>query len=395
MTPRGFVHPDFALVRRVFAKQVPRSGRGGSAVCVYLRGECVVDLWAGTRDDEGNPWQGDTLAFSYSTTKGVLATLVHILVDRGMVDYDDPVAMHWPEFGQRGKEHITLRQILCHEAGLYDVGGLVEHADWMLSWPRMVELLEQSAPVHTPGGAVGYHGLTFGWLVGELIERISGVRLSTLVGEAIAEPLGLEGLHLGLPRSAAHRRARLVDGRIGGAAGCGSPLRARIERLGAAGGPVDPTPLEQALMPRGIETIDFNRMVDQRIRIPAIDGMFDARSLARLYAALAGGGVLDGARLLSERTLARATEVQNRARGQVIPLPMHWRLGYHRVPSARERASRAFGHFGIGGSGAWADPERELAVALVLNHGVGTPFGDTRIIRIGTAAIRSADRRGD
>jgi CubicO group peptidase (beta-lactamase class C family) len=128
-------------------------------------------------------------------------------------------------------------------------------------------------------------------------------------------------------------------------------------------------------------------------KIPALSGFFSARSLARLYAALACGGQLDGFRLLSETTLAEATRVQSRRQGRVIPRPMDWRLGYHRIPVVRAQAPDAFGHFGIGGSGAWADPARGLAVALVLNSGTGTPFGDTRIVRVSSNAVQVADAR--
>jgi CubicO group peptidase (beta-lactamase class C family) len=140
--------------------------------------------------------------------------------------------------------------------------------------------------------------------------------------------------------------------------------------------------------------LDMNSAEFRAASVPAANGRFTARSLARLYACLAGGGEIDGVRLVSPETVSKMAEVQNRGAGRVIPLPMHWRLGYHRVFTTRGRVPRGFGHFGFGGSGAWADPDRDLAVALVVNSGVGTPFGDTRIARIGSAAVRCADRRG-
>ena len=165
----------------------------------------------------------------------------------------------------------------------------------------------------------------------------------------------------------------------------------RVLRLASVS--LDAVSMASALIPRGIEDLDFNSEEFVSVPIPAANGMFTARSLARLYAMLAGDGEIDGVRLLKRETVWRATEVQNRGVGRVIPLPMHWRLGYHRVPTVGARVPNGFGHFGFGGSGAWADPDRELSVALTLNSGVGTPFGDLRMVRIGTAAARCADRR--
>jgi len=378
-------------------RQIPRQRPGGAAVCVYHRGECVVDAWAGTRDAEGNAWREDTVALSYSTTKGVLATLLHILVDRGLAEYDEPVCRYWPGFAQAGKQDITLRNVLCHEAGLYSIRDIIDDARRMLDWKYMVEALEQASPTHAPGECHGYHGLTFGWLVGELIQRIADAPLRDVLSRELAEPLELDGLYIGLAPDQFSRRALLIQSRLGvdeqgrpGSRSCGELIGGGLQRSAM---PADPVQLERALLPDGIEDLDFNDEALVSAEIPAVNGMFTARSLARMYAALAGGGSLNGVRLLSKRTLERASEIQSRRRGRVIPLPMHWRLGYHRVPTLRAKLPRAYGHFGFGGSGAWADPDRDLAVALVLNSGLGTPFGDTRIIRLGSVAAIAADGR--
>ena len=393
----GHVHQDFWAVARLLGKQVRRSGGGGAAVCVYHRGECVVDVWAGSRDGEGTPWTADTLALSYSTTKGVTATLLHVLVDRGLLDYDDRVADYWPEFAQSRKERITVRHLLSHSAGLYDVRSMVDHGNRMLDWEYMTEALAESSPAHEPGVRHAYHGFTFGWLVGELIQRVSGKPFAALLESEIAEPLDLDGLYVGLPEDQMHRRATLKLAR----AATESSTLDRIRPLGRglnralrfARIPVDLSRVQAALMPHGIEEVDFNSDAFARVPIPAANGMFTARSLAKLYAVLAGGGAMNGVRLLSEGTLRRATEVQTRAIDGVVPFPMHWRLGYHRANTIGVRMKNAFGHAGFGGSGGWADPDRNLAVAMVLNSGVGTPFGDLRIVRIGSAAARCADRR--
>src|SRR5262249_42411849 len=169
----------------VFRFQLQQARGGGAALCAYHRGEPVVDLWGGVRDERGRPWQKDTLALCYSTTKGVAATLLHVLADRGLLDYSAPVARYWPEFAAAGKAQITVRQVLCHEAGLYRIRDLVDHARRLLDWDYMVERLAAAPPCHAPGAAHGYHGLTFGFLVGELIQRVTGARFRDVLAEEL------------------------------------------------------------------------------------------------------------------------------------------------------------------------------------------------------------------
>jgi CubicO group peptidase (beta-lactamase class C family) len=397
----GYIHPDFSDVARVLRRQIPGSRRrgrpGGAAVCVYHRGEVVVDCWGGTRDAEGDPWEEDTLSLSYSTTKGVASTLLHVLADRGLVDYDAPVAEYWPEFAEAGKARITVRQVLCHEAGLYRVRDMIDHARRLLDWKHMVEALARSNPCHEPGATHGYHGWTYGWLVGEIVQRVTGRNFAQALASELAEPLGLDGCYVGLPAEQMHRRAQLLQARRIARPRPGAlvPMagRAVARALGLAGVPIDLAHTHAALVPPGIEEVDFGSEAWATASIPAANGIFNARSLARIYAMLAGGGAIDGVRLLSRETVERATRVQNRGIGRVVPYPMHWRLGYHRVNTFGVRVPRGFGHSGFGGSGAWADPDRQLALGMVLNSGLGTPFGDLRIIQISTAALRCADRR--
>jgi CubicO group peptidase (beta-lactamase class C family) len=397
----GYIHPDFSDVARVLRRQIPdlrRRGRaGGAAVCVYHRGEVVVDCWGGTRDAAGRPWQEDTISLSYSTTKGVASTLLHILADRGLVDYDRPVADYWPEFAAAGKERITIRQVLCHEAGLYRIRDMIDDAARMLDWKYMSDALAASAPCHEPGEAHGYHAWTYGWLVGEIVQRVTGRRFSEVLESELAGPLGLDGCYVGVPQDQMHRRASQVPGRSLSRLRLGNVVpavgRALHRAFDFAGIPVDLTQAHAALVPPGIERLDFGSEAWAAATVPAANGMFTARALARLYAMLAGGGEIDGVRILSQETVERASQVQNRGVGRVVPYPLQWRLGYHRVNTLGARVPRGFGHSGFGGSGGWADPERHLALGLVLNSGTGTPFGDLRIVRISTTAIRCADRR--
>lgn len=396
----GHIHPDFAAVESTLRHQL-RNYPGGAAVCVYHRGECVVDLWGGYKDDAGTLWTRDTMAPSFSTTKGVAATLLHIYADRGLIDYDARVSKYWPEFGQAGKKAITVRQVLSHQSGLYHIRQMIDHVDRLRDWKHMIHAIEQAKPAHKPGTRTGYHGLTFGFLVGEIIQRVTGKKFSDLVQKEIARPLKLDGLFIGTPAHEIPRAAkllfpdstkRLTQTSLGSVLEVGA---SRLSRwLGLFGVDSDLASVFDALAPRGVSDFDFGSPETLRVAIPAANGLFTARSLAKLYALLANGGELDGVRLLSRETLAEATTVQ-RPTGKlsVIPFDMRWRLGYHGVATTRGFPRQAFGHFGFGGSGAWADPVTGLSVALIVNSGLGSPFGDLRTARIGGAAWSCAKAR--
>lgn len=394
---QGFVHPDFSQVADLLRKQLPKSGLGGAAVCVYHHGECVADIWGGTRNEDRDPWEKDTLSLSFSTTKGVASTLLHVLADKHLIDYDIPVVHYWPEFGQGGKSRITVREVLCHEAGLYAIRSMVEHADEMCDWDAMIHYIEKAKPVHVPGTANGYHGLTYGYLVGEIVRRVTGMSFTEALQEYLAKPLKLDGLHCGLPVSELSRRARLIIPHRAAPSGkkTGTWRKAMVKMaingaLSITGSSIEHT--KQGLLPRGMSAFDFNSEAVVSSCIPAANGMFTARSLAKLYGALANEGAVDGVRILSSDRIRRMGEIQSTRRDKVVHLPMKWRMGYHRVFTTGPRTPNAFGHFGFGGSGAWCDPSRGLSVAMTLNSGVGTPFGDSRIAYINSAALRAVDR---
>jgi CubicO group peptidase (beta-lactamase class C family) len=399
----GEVRAPFEALTGVLERMVWRSG-GGAALCVYHRGEPVADLWAGVRDRAGRPWQRDTMSPSFSTTKGVAATTLHVLVDRGLLDYDDRVSRFWPEFAQANKQDITVRQVLCHQSGLYHIRQMIDRAEELLDWQRVIRAIERATPIHKPGERTGYHGLTFGFLVGEIVQRVTGMAFSEVVRETLARPLGLDGCFIGTPEHELHRAAELIRSRWVSyaqrfasegllTASVAALIRAGERVLNLGGAQVDAQSILDALAPRGISWLDFSAWQTLRATIPAANGLFTARSLARIYAALAAGGALDGVRILSEATLKRATERQPATEHiHVIPFDMGWRLGYHSVITSQGCPRQAYGHFGLGGSGAWADPELQLAVALIVNSGVGSPLGDLRIVRIGGAALACARR---
>ena len=399
----GYIHPSFDRVAQLLREQLSATP-GGAAVCVYHRGSCVVDLWGGARDAEGRTWQADTMSPSFSTTKGIASTLLHMMVDRGLLEYDEPVARYWPEFAQAGKERVTVRHVLAHQSGLYHIRQMVDRAQRMTDWDYMIRAIEQTEPVHPPGERTGYHGLTYGYLIGEILQRVTGKPFRELVQEELVQPLGLDGMYIGAPSEELYRAAELIwpknsrlqpylpRGFTRGLLGRSAPVLNQGARL--FGLELDVQSILDSLAPRGISSFDFGANATLRASIPAANGLFTARSLARVYAALAGGGELDGVQLLSRKTLRRAMRRQRRgSKLAVIPFDMRWRLGYHGVFTTQGSPRNAFGHFGFGGSGAWADPSRNLSVALIVNAGLGTPFGDLRIARISSAALSAADAR--
>jgi CubicO group peptidase (beta-lactamase class C family) len=383
----GVWEPGFAEVATGLDTVVREHGEGGAAVAVYHRGRLVVDAWTGVRDESGTPWTPETLVMAFSTTKGVTSTLLHQCVDRGLLDYDDPVAEHWPEFAVNGKAAITVRQVLCHQAGLYDVTQIAADAAELYDWERMVAGVASMTPAFEPGSVTAYHALTFGWLVGGLIERVAGRTFRDVLATELVEPLALDGCFIGVPPSELARVAGLFHGR----------LRAELQRDPAEmvsvardlGFTVHPD-LIAAALPAWAADPDVADAVEQPL--PAGNGCFTARSLGRLYAALAAGGSIDGVRVLSAETLTRATEVQSDRADLVLALPIDWRLGYHGVITSAGVLPGGFGHSGLGGSGAFADRERDLAVAFLPNGLGGLIAGDARLMEIGGAAVRCADQ---
>lgn len=409
MQVRGYSHPDFRSLRDTVRWCAPARGPGGVAIAVYHRGELVADLACGTRDRNGTPFEPETLALSMSTGKGVMATLLHQMVDRAVLDLDAPVARYWPEFGKNGKGAITLRQAASHRAGLYSIARVIDSSEEMFDWDHMVRVIEDMWPVHQPDTDFGYHAWTGGWIIGEVLQRATGKAFPQLIKENLADPLELDGLYMGLPESELPRVAeflipkfprRILRGRPRG-------VRAQVRRTAsttarwhsAVGQFVD------AMIPPGLgDVLGDPRWLTSVI--PSGNGVFNARSLARLYGALSRGGALNGVRLLSASALADATEDQNRRIGRVIPFPLRFKVGYMRPVSLGVRFSfaqrhfdlglpnpHAFGHFGFGGSGAWADPERELGVAIVTNCFGGRIPGDLRPVAVATATAHCAGRR--
>jgi CubicO group peptidase (beta-lactamase class C family) len=258
----------------------------------------------------------------------------------------------------------------------------------------MKRLIAAARPAHEPGAQHGYHALTYGWLVGGIIEAVAGRPLQRVLNEELVDPLGLDGMFIGMPHNELYRRARLItqDGIMTPAKqseGWSTSLLAWCE-WGLAKLGVDFAEFRAALVLN--EPFDWNAQATVEAMIPAANGQFTARSLARMYAMIANGGELDGVRLLSKDRVREMGEIRSKRRDRVVFVPMHWRMGYHKAFCIGASAPGAFGPYGFGGSGGFCDPSRGLAVAMTLNSGVGTPMGDTRMPRIARAAIKAVDR---
>jgi CubicO group peptidase (beta-lactamase class C family) len=390
MAYRGYVEPAFEPVARLFAKLITAPDRGGGSFVVRYGDRTVVDIWGGVADPRtGRPWQRDTLGLSFSTSKGVAATIIHRLADRGLLDYDEPVAAYWREFAAGGKDRITVRQLLSHQAGLDALTPVAPDAASLLDHIAAEERLAARTPEYK-AGTPAYHSITYGWLLAGLARAITGQGMEALVQTEINQPLEIDGLHYGLPEDGDAGRISASVGSLGALVGLGRyALRMR-----------GPTPGRRLLHsifvpdmavifsghePRALETV-----------MPAANGMFTAESLATMYAALGNGGVADGRRLLSYETARALSRVQTRAPDRNLVVPMVWRLGYHQAFVPRAWLPRAFGHFGYAGSGGWCDPATGLAVAFVSNriYPVSSPFGDLALMKLGRAALTAARAGG-
>jgi len=364
----------FARVHEVF-EQSFASGEVGASLAVALDGELVLDLWGGHRDGaRTKPWSRDTLANVYSTTKGMTAICANRLVDAGKLDLDAPVASYWPEFAQAGKANVPVRWLLCHKAGVAALrkpvppGGLYD-------WKLMTSALAAETPWWEPGTAHGYHALTYGFLVGEVVRRIDGRSLGAYFREELAKPLGLD-FHIG---TGPEHDARIADMLPAPPSppGAPNPFAAAAQNPESLVGKAFGNPM---LGPGTVNTREW-----RGAEIPAANGHGTARGLARIYGALATGGELDGVRVLSPAQIARANTEQAFGQDQVLA-PLHSRFGLGfmltqpMIPFGPN--PRAFGHPGAGGSIAFADPDARLGFAYVMNQmqvGLG---GDARGFRL-------------
>jgi CubicO group peptidase (beta-lactamase class C family) len=354
----GATDPHFACAVRAFAAMFPGRRFGGGALAVYLDGEPVVDVWTGWSDRSGQtPWAADTAPMVFSATKGMASTVIHRLADRGLIDYDAPVAEYWPEFGANGKSDITVRQVMRHRAGLSALGGASK--DDLLDHVLMEQRLA-AAPPGTLLGKPAYHALTYGWLISGLARAVTGKGMRELVRQELAEPLDTDGLHLGRPPVEAPTRTAQI---IMPQSAIPNPLfnwmAPKIASLQAS------AVFGAAYFP-GMKAVVQGTIPLLDAEIPSANGAATARGLARMYGAIANGGQIDGTRFLSPELVASLTGRRSLRLDHNLVLPFSFHLGYH--DAAVPGLMPGFGHAGLGGSLGWADPPSGLAFAFVHNR---------------------------
>jgi CubicO group peptidase (beta-lactamase class C family) len=363
----------FEKVRNAFVENFEKRGELGASVAIVVDGRAVVDLWGGYTDQERTRgWAQDTLVNVYSTTKGLTATCAHRLIDQGKLDPDEPVARYWPEFAQAGKRALPVRYLLSHRAGLPAIKTVLSE-DSLFDWDTMTSALAAHEPWWQPGTKHGYHALTIGWLVGEVIKRISGKGLGTYFRQEIAEPLGLD-CHIGLDAKNDSRVSDLIP----------APAPA----------PGEPNLFEEAMKdPEGATAKAFlnppvltkpglvNTRKWRAAEIGGANAHTTARSLARLYGALARGGEVDGYRIVRPEALERFYAEQSYGPDQVLlQMPTRFSMGFMlSQPGASFGPNpKAFGHPGAGGSLGYADPRAKVGFGYTMNRMAGGLLIDTR-----------------
>jgi CubicO group peptidase (beta-lactamase class C family) len=399
MNIEGHCQPRFQKVQEEFARNFRDRGEVGASVCVMVDGETVVDLWGGVADRHSQtPWERDTLCLVWSCTKGAVALAAHLLVARGQLDLDAPLTRYWPEFGQAGKEAVTVRCLLEHRAGVPVLrrplrpGGLYD-------WTYFTEQLAAETPFWTPGTQQGYHASTFGHLVGELIRRITGQDVGTFFRQEVAEPLGLD-FHIGLPPE--------HEGRVAPTIRADPTPPGETPWLFLTRASAEPDSVQALLIKntgRHPSLRDHDSRQAHAAVLPSQGGISNARGLAGMYAPLALGGSHRGVRLLEEADVRRTAEERSASRPDVVLLVnLRFALGFMKgsdnrdgPPGARDSLvlpESAFGHAGMGGSLGFADPAARLSFGYVMNkQGRGVLLND-RGLGLVDATYRALESSG-
>lgn len=367
----GFCDPRFSEVKDQFIENFERRGELGANVALTLEGRVMVDLWGGQKNKEGAPWEKDTMSIVFSSTKGVAALCVHILVERGLLDLDAPMTRYWPEFAQGSKESARVSMALDHTLGVPHVRAPVKEGGYA-DYDYMADLVAREDAFWVPGTRTGYHGLTFAWTIGELVRRASGKRLGRFLRDELAGPLGAD-FWIGLPEAHEPRVARLYYG-----APAPDALPTRFVQALA-----DPNSISY-LFTFNSGNADFNSREVHAAEIGSANGIGNGRALALVYAPFANGG----GKFVSPDTVTRMGRVSSATQDDATLLaPTRFALGFmksmdnHRISGAEGMScilsEAAFGHVGMGGSIGFADPEARMSFGYNMNQlGAGVLLND-------------------
>jgi len=365
----GFAPARFGAVRDAFAASFAAGDELGARFTLVEAGEVVLDLWAGFADRKRTvAWDDRTLAPVFSTTKAVAALMIARLVDAGKLDYGQTVASLWPEFGQAGKQAVTVEQAISHQDGLPGFPEPMDAALWT-DWDAICAKLAAMPPMWPPGSASGYHPVTVGYIAGEIFRRVDGRSIGTAFREDIGAPFALD-LWVGLPKGVEDRLAELQR-------------PSALPEFGEINEPTRAAFLAPWSSAAGKAGADYRRM-----EVPSTNGYATAEALARLMGALGNDGWLEGDEILSPALIAEASRERIRGQDLVLPFVMSWAAGFMRNEPNFPwgPGTQSFGHSGWGGACAFADPERKLGGAYVMNRQGTALMGDPRPKRLIEAA---------
>ncbi len=370
-TVDGNCEARFARVREAFAENFKSGGEVGASMAVVVDGRPVVDLWGGWADKaRTRAWTRDTIVNTFSTTKGLTAICAHRLAGEGRLDLDAPVAKYWPEFAAAGKERIPVRALLNHRAGLAAVRRQLAASD-LYDWPTITAALAAEEPWWEPGTRHGYHALTFGYLVGEVIRRVTGKSVGRYFHDQIAAPLAIDA-HIGLAARDDERTAQMI--------GAPPPAPGEFNLFAEAAKHPESVTARAFMNPLVLTMAVVNSREWRGAEIPAANGHTNARALARLYGALARGGEVDGVRVMPAAQIAACHTEESRGRDEVLLIPTRFSAGFMMSQPGEEMgpSPRAFGHPGAGGSLGFADPDAKVGFGYAMNKMGGGILLDPR-----------------
>jgi CubicO group peptidase (beta-lactamase class C family) len=376
---QGTCAPEFANVQDAFAANFTEGREVGASFALAIAGEIVVDLWAGYADIAcSRPWQADTLINTYSTTKGMAATVVGVLADEGLIHYNAKVAEYWPEFAAAGKQDVTVAQLLSHQAGICGPRERLEMEE-LYDWDGLCATLAAQWPFWEPGTANGYHAVVFGHLAGEVARRAYARKYDTvkslgeLFAEKVAGPVGADtDYYIGLPEAEDHRVAEMIP--VAGAEQLGS---------GMGGGKRMNDAMYCAMAHPPLTAHIANDRKWRAAEVPGANGQGNARGIAKVYGALGNGGELAGKRIINQHGIREMTKEECFRKDLVIGVRMRWSRGF--ILNKAELYGPnpdAFGHSGWGGSFGFADSDAKLGMGYAMNQMDANIFGDPRAARL-------------